>query len=447
MKLLSGSDLSILRYLVANAMQAFTAQRLTRRAHGNPFSDPEQLATLMVPHLETYLAAHSTTRFLLLEYPAEHLPTVLALQQVVGAGLLKVAGIVDARRRNYMGFHHQPAREWDNSPGGVSQSQILFAKVNFILAASASHVEIAKFIANIWGILIGISPMYAPTAPSASGSPPRKNGYGLKDYSLEKPTFSSLSSSSLMIHIWNQYPPLAEAAVMLGFAPSAAEIEQQRQQKQQKQQEQRQQNQRHQPSNYVSTGTCTDFPPPLLPTLTSQSPQKSRIPSSLPSLTLSPTSPTSATFRSPLTPSSVEPPEPPTPTLSIADSIAAQQNARRRAKLRNLLGRDVVAAALKETGDSGGGGGVVVGRDEGERRGDDAVPYIESDYDDDDDPDYDNDAERKYMPLWKKQMSSRRGIFGCRGGDSGRNGSGGGNGNLPQREGSVKARKWLGLSS
>jgi hypothetical protein len=419
-------------------MQAFTAQRLARRADGNPFSNPEQLATLMVPHLETYLAAHSTTRFLLLEYPAEHLSTVLALQQAVGADLLKVAGIVDARRRNYIGYHHQPAREWDNSPGGVSQSQILFAKVNFILVASASHVEIAKFIANIWSILIGISPAYAPTAPSARGSSPRKIGYGPRDYSLGNPIFSSLSSSSLMLHIWSQYPPLVEAAVMLGFAPSATEIEQ-------KQQEQQQQNRRRQPSNYISTGTYTDLPLPLPPALTSQSAKKSRIPSSLPSLTLSPTSPTSATFRSPLTPSSLDPPEPPTLTLSTPDSLTAQQNVRRREKLRNLLGRDTVAAALKETGDGGGGGGsVVVRHDGGERREDDAVPYIESDYDedddDDDDSDYDNDAERKYMPLWKKQMS-RRGIFSRRGGNAG------GNGNVPHREGSVKARKWLGLSN
>ncbi|CRK16492.1 hypothetical protein BN1708_011781 [Verticillium longisporum] len=47
------------RYLVANAMQAFTAQPLANQTHENPFTNPYLLATLIVPHLEPYFVIHN----------------------------------------------------------------------------------------------------------------------------------------------------------------------------------------------------------------------------------------------------------------------------------------------------------------------------------------------------------------------------------------------------
>ncbi|KAG7106378.1 hypothetical protein HYQ44_013974 [Verticillium longisporum] len=47
------------RYLVANAMQAFTAQPLANQTHENPFTSPYLLATLIVPHLEPYFVIHN----------------------------------------------------------------------------------------------------------------------------------------------------------------------------------------------------------------------------------------------------------------------------------------------------------------------------------------------------------------------------------------------------
>ncbi|KAM0330684.1 hypothetical protein ACHAQA_003636 [Verticillium albo-atrum] len=94
------------RYLVANAMQAFTAQPLANQTHDNPFTNPYLLATLIIPHLEPYFVIHDEVRFLLLEYPPDHLATVLALQKLVGVDLMKVAAIVDSDAKGPLPFSH-----------------------------------------------------------------------------------------------------------------------------------------------------------------------------------------------------------------------------------------------------------------------------------------------------------------------------------------------------
>src|SRR5579862_2100426 len=77
-------------------MQTFTSQPLSIQAGENPFSQPLLLATLLIPHLETYLSSNDSTSLLILHYPASHLSSVLALRDLLGPQLLKVAGIIDA---------------------------------------------------------------------------------------------------------------------------------------------------------------------------------------------------------------------------------------------------------------------------------------------------------------------------------------------------------------
>jgi len=77
-------------------MQAFTAQPLTKQTQSNPFVNRALLAALIIPHLETYLSTHPDVRFLLMEYPSEHLPTVLALQTLIGTEMMKVVGIINS---------------------------------------------------------------------------------------------------------------------------------------------------------------------------------------------------------------------------------------------------------------------------------------------------------------------------------------------------------------
>ncbi|KAH7146473.1 hypothetical protein EDB81DRAFT_494329 [Dactylonectria macrodidyma] len=162
------------RYLLANAMQAFTAQPLTSQTHDNPFANPYLLATLIIPHLETYLALHSDVRFLLLDYPPEHLPTMLALQKLVGVDLMKVAQIVDSNSKD-LPFTNLRGTGSINSPDqgctgryGASLSpagptyDVTVSKANFLLTSTATEAEVATFISTVLNILSGISPFYLP---------------------------------------------------------------------------------------------------------------------------------------------------------------------------------------------------------------------------------------------------------------------------------------------
>ncbi|KAK5631438.1 hypothetical protein RRF57_007152 [Xylaria bambusicola] len=237
-----------LRYLIANAMQAFTSQPLANQTQANPFSNPLLLATLIIPHLETYIAAHPTTRFLLLEYPTEYLSTVLSLQDLIGADILKVAGIIDPETSEPKSYQthrkhsshsitsssassasRRPSAEASEVAKGIYPSQPSFSKANFILTSGAEESEIATFISTIWRILISISDFYVPESVTVAKWKSKPNNYSL-------PSSSLIPSSE-------QYAPLFRAAVMLGFAPPPED------------------EQRANP-NYVSSGTYADLPAP-----------------------------------------------------------------------------------------------------------------------------------------------------------------------------------------
>ncbi|KAI3323795.1 hypothetical protein HD806DRAFT_534911 [Xylariaceae sp. AK1471] len=338
-----------LRYLIANAVQTFTAQSLAYQTRDSLFSDPLLLATLIIPHLETYMAAHSATQFLLLEYPAEHLSTVLALQRLVGVDILKVAGIIDAEASEPKSYrsHKQPS------------TKPSFSKANFILTSTATESEIATLISTIWRILIDISPFYIPQHARALQS--RRNSLNVGKAKVNDDVSRSNSrdhpaSPSPLIYPGEQYAPLVGAAVMLGFAPSPAE-----QQPQAKQL-------RGLPSNYVSSGTYADLP--------------------LPAPTQQPVTPLNSS------------------KVSLAETIRSGRTAKnqRSSKLRNLLGRDAVAAVAARGAENG-----------------DVVSYFDISDDDEEGGPFAAE-ERKYMPLWSHQGKPRKGN-------------------------SRKALKWLGLAN
>jgi hypothetical protein len=165
------------RHLLVNAMQVFTAQPLANQTCDNPFSNPYLLATLIVPHLAAYLGVHPEHRYLLLEYPPEHLPTILALQKLVGVDLMKVAQIVDASSNEQLPFTHirgaaigkhaaSPKllgahNRSQSSPKAVS-TNVAFTKANFLLTSTAIESEVDTFVETIHKILIDISPFYKP---------------------------------------------------------------------------------------------------------------------------------------------------------------------------------------------------------------------------------------------------------------------------------------------
>ncbi|KAL2273353.1 hypothetical protein FJTKL_04583 [Diaporthe vaccinii] len=193
-----------LRYLIANAMQSLAAQPLSHQAQDNRFDDHYLLAGLIIPHLETYLAANYGTRFLLLDYPAEHLATVLALQKLVGMAVFKVAGIIDSEATSPSpsgisspissrhGSHSaDPYGNADtngldsfNLPGSpfpdertktslAHRRSCSFSEANYLLTSSATESEISVFIATILKDLTDIDPFYMP---EVSIPPPARPG-------------------------------------------------------------------------------------------------------------------------------------------------------------------------------------------------------------------------------------------------------------------------------
>ncbi|KAK3899935.1 hypothetical protein C8A05DRAFT_17697 [Staphylotrichum tortipilum] len=163
-------------FLIANAMQAFTAQPLTKQTQSNPFVNRALLAALIIPHLETYLSTHPDVRFLLIEYPSEHLPTVLALQTLIGTEMMKVVGIINSdapprsslavpemERRPSEGFRSLSRR--GSRKSGTFTGPCSFSKGNFLLASSATGFETAAFVAAIRESLISISDFYIPDRP------------------------------------------------------------------------------------------------------------------------------------------------------------------------------------------------------------------------------------------------------------------------------------------
>ncbi|KAJ3560926.1 hypothetical protein NPX13_g9135 [Xylaria arbuscula] len=343
-----------LRYLIANAMQAFTSQPLANQTQANPFTNPLLLATLIIPHLETYIAAHPSTRFLLLEYPAEHLSTVLSLQDLIGADILKVAGIVDPEANEpkpYQAHRKHSSHSIVSSPRSSASrrpsaallpselsevrkelytSQPSFSKVDFVLTSNAEESEIATFIATIWKLLIGISDFYIPESATITKWKSKPNNYSLP--------------SSSHIHSAEQYAPLFQAAVMLGFASPA---------------EDEQEPHRRGPSpNYVSSGTYADLPAIRQRPATPFRPSKASL---------------VAASRN-----GGSIPQPPTIPRRVSNP---------RNKLKYLLGHEVASYTAPRDTENG-----------------DVIPYHEF-YDLDEDGGF-LAEERKYMPLWTQQHQS-----------------------------------------
>lgn len=217
-------------------MQSYTSQPLAKQTRDNPFTNSLLLATLIIPHLETYLAAHSETRFLILEYPPEHLSTVLALQRLVGVDVLKVAGVLAAESpepKPSPSFPVPTSRSLHSNNLSTSSTASTrtnatlvspkqgskcadappFSKANFLLTSAATECEIATLISTIWRILIDISHFYIP-----EGVPK----YNTTRKEFPEPSNETSSGAFLLATSASEYGPFTSARAMMGFLnPSA----------------------------------------------------------------------------------------------------------------------------------------------------------------------------------------------------------------------------------
>ena len=129
----------------------------------------------------------SDIRYLLLEYPPDHLATVVAIQKLAGVDLVKVAQIVDSNSKEELPFRHirgasiGSANEFKpphSSHSSKSPSEVSVTKANFLLTSTASDKDIANFVSAVWNIEAKNRPPSSnksdKVASSASSpSPPR----------------------------------------------------------------------------------------------------------------------------------------------------------------------------------------------------------------------------------------------------------------------------------
>ncbi|KAK0705339.1 hypothetical protein B0H67DRAFT_593839 [Lasiosphaeris hirsuta] len=164
-------------------MQVFTAQPLAQQTRDNPFTNSTLLASLLMPHLEKYLCTHPDVRFLIIEYTAEHLSTILALRELIGADAVRVAGILGSddpallesssspsgpKKHAYAELRSVGGLDAFSTPMSPRSTNVSFAKANYILTSSASHSEIAAFVTTIRETLLSASHAYTHTPRGTS---------------------------------------------------------------------------------------------------------------------------------------------------------------------------------------------------------------------------------------------------------------------------------------
>ncbi|KAF8864331.1 hypothetical protein BDZ45DRAFT_34762 [Acephala macrosclerotiorum] len=191
-----------IRYLIANVMQHVSS--FSTQSSFNPLSNPQVLAALLVPQIESYLAINTSTRLLVLQYPASHLPTVFALRNFLGSDLLKIAGVLDSlaseppsmsrpRTANPLSNEAVSQRARSNSRlsslqksnsdttradslttlnrqtssagsvrSSLAKASASFAKADYLLPSAATDTEITTFLSSIWKCLIEKSIFYTP---------------------------------------------------------------------------------------------------------------------------------------------------------------------------------------------------------------------------------------------------------------------------------------------
>lgn len=173
-----------LSQLIGSAMQSYTSQPLASQTHTNPFADAALLAALLVSEINTFLSTTPEARYIILDFPAQHLPTVFAMQSIMDNESFKVAGIVDEndedvirdfRKGRNKNREYQVARSpTERSPQAPTFSipSSSFSKVDYLLRSEAGEAEEAIFLNAIWNRLIEIDESYAPDAgPSGSFNP------------------------------------------------------------------------------------------------------------------------------------------------------------------------------------------------------------------------------------------------------------------------------------
>ncbi|KAK4212197.1 hypothetical protein QBC37DRAFT_401749 [Rhypophila decipiens] len=235
--------------LIANAMQSFTTLPLIKQMEDNPFTNRSLLAQLMVPHVEAYFLLNSHVRLLIIDYPADHLSTILSLQALVGSNSMAVAGILN-EDDHALSRCSTPLANSDKPVSAASSTDNLalpleakfpgpptsFAKANYLVTASATDSEMTSFLASIRDFYLSedsprkdrkrrrVKPEEAKSQQPRAASASSKTSSNPKNYlnlRLDSPHHGFSSSSNLATPPISPTDPTATTAdERSSFSPS-----------------------------------------------------------------------------------------------------------------------------------------------------------------------------------------------------------------------------------
>lgn len=237
-----------IRFLISNIMQSYVNSSVTPHAP-SPISDPHILASLLVPHIESFLATNVSIHFLILHYSSADLATIFALRSLLGANLFKIAGILDSlasdppsisrpgtsmssrprspaptnalqkvfmttrqqnqqslQRESYANLRQNSVIKSVKSNSQTPKPPVSFAKADYLLPSTATDPEISTFLSGMWKALMEKSTFYTPEPepkpviierppmpPTPSSNGPRDRDSGYPPSSYQTPRASKVS--------------------------------------------------------------------------------------------------------------------------------------------------------------------------------------------------------------------------------------------------------------
>ncbi|KAH7413117.1 hypothetical protein BKA64DRAFT_703229 [Cadophora sp. MPI-SDFR-AT-0126] len=238
-----------IRFLISNIMQSYVNSSVTSHAP-SPISNPHILASLLVPHIEAFLASNVSTRLLILHYSSADLPTIFALRSLLGANLFKIGGILDslasdppsisrpgtsmssrprsptptsvlqkesigARQQNSQSLHRESiatlrrnsaTQSLKKTNSHAPKATVSFAKADYLLPSTATDSEIVTFLSGMWKALMEKSSYYTPEPepkpviierpplpPTPPSNGPRDHDSGYPPSSYQTPRTSKVS--------------------------------------------------------------------------------------------------------------------------------------------------------------------------------------------------------------------------------------------------------------
>lgn len=154
-------------------MVVHTSQPLAQQTD-NPLASPSKTAEVILPHIAAHLTSSPTTRFLIIDFAPRHIPTVLALREVLGRKKFKIAGLVvrdstqTILRPETSSSHSSSQPDTDLSPLTRNPTTLLTlseaADWTMAVKTSTDATEKLNLSSKVWRVLREADGWYNPGA-------------------------------------------------------------------------------------------------------------------------------------------------------------------------------------------------------------------------------------------------------------------------------------------